>query len=345
MADKKISELTELQDSSVVNNGVNNDDYLIIVDDSESDIELKNKKIKVSTLHEYVAPKNSPQFTGLPTSTTPPLGNASTRIATTQFVKNEIDEVVDYVDTNIATVNNYINTEISDLNAETDVKIAAIKLDDIQDVVASGLTAADTNKYLSYNFSSNNFQLIDKPGTASGNLVKIEDVSGTPGLPALSGYNLTNLNVPLGKGSPLTTKGDVYVYGTTFQRLPVGVDETALVADSTSPSGLIWKQPKSDNLQQFAAPQSTGFSLFDSYHGQLIRINTNTSNVIVSLVTTGIRQGFQAILFNAGSNDVIINPNGENILARGLNLININSACSIAYNAATSTWFAIGDLS
>lgn len=345
MANKKISELVELQDSSIPDNGIDNDDYLLIVDNSEVDIEVKNKKVKISTLHEYVAPKNSPQLTGLPTATTASLGNASTRIATTQFVKNEVDEVIDYIDTNITTVNTYIDNEILDLSNETDTKLAALKLDNLQDVSASNLTTNDNGKYLSYNFAANNFQLVEKAGTSIGNLVKLQDVSGSPGLPILNGSNLTNLNIPLGGGSPLTTKGDIYVYGTTFQRLPVGLNNTALVADSTTASGLAWKQPTSNNLQQFATPQSAAFSLFDSYHGNLIRVNTNTSNIVVTLVTTGIREGFQAILFNAGTNSVVINPNGQTVLSRGLNLININSACSITYNASTNTWFIIGDLS
>lgn len=345
MADKKISELVELQDSSVVDNGINNDDYLIIVDDSETDIEIKNKKVTIATLHEFVAPKNSPQLTGLPEATTAPLGNASTRIATTQFVKNEIDEVIDYVNTNITTVNSYINNEIADVTSETNTKIAAIKLDDIQDVSASGLTTLDNNKYLSYNFAANNFQLVDKPGTAVNNLVQIVNVSGNPGLPVLNGANLTNLTIPNGKGSPLTTKGDVYIYGSTFERLPVGTNGTALVADSNVSAGLTWKLPDSNNLQQFATPTSVSFSLFDSYHGQLIRVNTNTSNVTITLVTGTVREGFQAIIFNAGTNSIIINPNGQTVLSRGLNLINNNSACTISYSASTNTWFVIGDLS
>jgi hypothetical protein len=345
MADKKISELTELQDSSVVNNGVDNDDYLIIVDDSETLIDEKNKKIKVSTLHEYLASLNSPTFTGFPLVPTAPLGNITTRIANTLFVRNEIDEVINYIDTEILATTTLINNEITDVSNNTDTKIAEIKLDNIQDVIASNLTVADNNKYLSYNFTNNNFELIDKPGVSINNLVKIQDVGGIPGLPTLDASNLTNITIPTGAGAPLTTKGDVYIYGTTFERLPVGTNGTALVADSTTATGLSWKQPKSDNLQQFASAQSVNFSLFDSFHGQLIRINTNASNITVTLATTGIREGFQAILFNAGTNDVIINPNGEIILSRGLNLININSACSIVYNATTSTWFAIGDLS
>jgi len=40
--------------------------------------------------------------------------------------------------------------------------------------------------------------------------------------------------------SPLTTKGDIWVYGTTDQRLAVGTDGYVLQADSTEVTGLKW---------------------------------------------------------------------------------------------------------
>jgi hypothetical protein len=47
---------------------------------------------------------------------------------------------------------------------------------------------------------------------------------------------------PIGGGtaSPLTTKGDLYTYTTTNARLPVGLNGQALVADSSSATGLSW---------------------------------------------------------------------------------------------------------
>jgi len=43
-----------------------------------------------------------------------------------------------------------------------------------------------------------------------------------------------------GISSPLTTKGDIWVYGTTDTRLPVGANGQVLTADSTQPLGLKW---------------------------------------------------------------------------------------------------------
>lgn len=42
-------------------------------------------------------------------------------------------------------------------------------------------------------------------------------------------------------GSPLTTKGDLYTYGTADARLAVGTNGTVLVADSAEATGLKWR--------------------------------------------------------------------------------------------------------
>lgn len=43
-----------------------------------------------------------------------------------------------------------------------------------------------------------------------------------------------------GASSPLTTKGDIYVYSTTNDRLAVGTNDYVLTADSTQATGLKW---------------------------------------------------------------------------------------------------------
>lgn len=94
MADLKISELPELFpfDDYTQKGGIENSDYVAILDQSESDITKINKKVRVSTLFEFLAPQDTPILTGTPFSTTPPPGNNSTRIATTAFVQNELSQ-------------------------------------------------------------------------------------------------------------------------------------------------------------------------------------------------------------------------------------------------------------
>lgn len=89
MADIKISEMPELLDSGS-GTGVDAADFLAILDQDEPDINAANKKVRLSTLHEFLAPLDSPILTGTPFSTTPPVGNNSTRIATTEYVQNEL---------------------------------------------------------------------------------------------------------------------------------------------------------------------------------------------------------------------------------------------------------------
>jgi hypothetical protein len=48
-----------------------------------------------------------------------------------------------------------------------------------------------------------------------------------------------------GAASPLTTKGDIYVYGATNTRLPVGTDGQVLSASSAQTTGLLWTTPGS----------------------------------------------------------------------------------------------------
>ncbi len=60
-----------------------------------------------------------------------------------------------------------------------------------------------------------------------------------------------------GAASPLTTKGDIYVYSSTNDRLPVGVNGQVLSSDSTQTTGLKWITPST-----FTAPLTTKGDLF-----------------------------------------------------------------------------------
>jgi hypothetical protein len=49
--------------------------------------------------------------------------------------------------------------------------------------------------------------------------------------------------IQVGAASPLTTKGDLYTFGTSDTRLGVGANDTVLTADSTAATGLKWAAP------------------------------------------------------------------------------------------------------
>ena len=49
---------------------------------------------------------------------------------------------------------------------------------------------------------------------------------------------IETIDLVVGGGSPLTTKGDLFTYDTDNQRLGVGTDGQALIADSAEATGL-----------------------------------------------------------------------------------------------------------
>lgn len=93
-------------------------------------------------------------------------------------------------------------------------------------------------------------------------------------------------DIPAGAGSPLTTKGDIYVYSTTNDRLSVGTDTYALIANSGTATGLDWAnlaalyQPLDATLTALAAFNTNGIicqTAADTFAGRTI---TGTANEI-----------------------------------------------------------------
>jgi hypothetical protein len=91
------------------------------------------------------------------------------------------------------------------------------------------------------------------PGTTAGDIdyytsstAKARVAIGTAGqvLQVNAGATAPEWAAPAGGlTSPLTTKGDIWVYGTGDTRLPVGTDGHTLVADSVEATGLKWAAP------------------------------------------------------------------------------------------------------
>jgi hypothetical protein len=64
-----------------------------------------------------------------------------------------------------------------------------------------------------------------------------------------------------GSSSPLTTKGDVYGYGTSDARIPIGTNGQVLTADSTQTLGLKWATPASGGMTTITSGTLSGTSL------------------------------------------------------------------------------------
>ena len=106
-----------------------------------------------------------------------------------------------------------------------------------------------------------------------------------------------------GSASPLTTKGDVYVYGSADARLPLGTNGQVLTADSTQILGVKWAAGGSFNgipEATFTKPTAAGFAANRAGTGTFtditygVRItapgtttNTNSLIYLVDSITEG----------------------------------------------------------
>lgn len=104
--------------------------------------------------------------------------------------------------------------------------------------VLDGITATTTElNYTDGVTSSIQTQLNSKLENITGLITQGSNVtitgSGTTGSPYV-------INSTGGGTSPLTTKGDLYTYSTTDDRLPVGTNGQVLTADSSEATGLKW---------------------------------------------------------------------------------------------------------
>lgn len=147
---------------------------------------------------------------------------------------------------------------------------------------------------MQFNYSSSgstsNFVTIALQGT---NGIKIDGAgnfyipgigSSTNPLCTTTGGEVTNSGCA--GSSPLTTKGDVYVYGSSNTRLPVGSDGQVLTADSTQTLGVKWDTPSSltaiptcgDTSGSGTAQSCTTSPTFTPAAGSVIIYTTTTSN-------------------------------------------------------------------
>ena len=90
--------------------------------------------------------------------------------------------------------------------------------------------------------------------------------------------------------------------------------------------------------------QNSSFTLNVTFNNSLIPMNTSTQNLTVNLVS-GLPDNFNCVLYNLGTNDVIINLNGQTLRARGTNIVNDNASASLLYDAVGDIWYGVGDLS
>jgi len=104
--------------------------------------------------------------------------------------------------------------------------------------------------------------------------------------------NLSALAGGGGVSSPLTTKGDVWVYSNTNTRLPVGTDGYVLAADSNETTGLKWTANDSSNYYVTALTWGTDNKITGSRQGTTaITSSALTTFTPKTYFTTGIAIG------------------------------------------------------
>jgi hypothetical protein len=128
--------------------------------------------------------------------------------------------------------------------------------------------------------------------------------------------------IQVGATSPLTTKGDIYVYGTSDTRLPVGTDSYTLVANSSTATGLEWQAPASGGGMTSIASGSTT-------SGQALNLGS------ISGAYEDLRLVFRKMRFS-GNAALDMYPNGSFATNKGYTAT-YNTAGSVSSSGSTAS--------
>lgn len=162
---------------------------------------------------------------------------------------------------------------------------------------ASGGSALDIDGYTIFRETSDPSALIN-----SG-MIYVKDDSGDTELFYMdnsgNAVKITQDGYVAGSGgssSPLTTKGDLWVYDTSDNRLPVGSNGYILTADSAQSAGVKWAAASGGGFtayeEEFTA--SSGANEFTLSATPAVNANTLSGRNILGVYRNGVRSRYQA---------------------------------------------------
>lgn len=134
--------------------------------------------------------------------------------------------------------------------------------------------------------------------------------------------------------SPLTTKGDIYIFSTQFDRLPAGSNGQLLAADSTQPAGVKWATTAPSappTIQKFTSTGSTTGYRFTITSGSATAGATYTNNGNTYTVLATIAS--QTTLFCSQASA----PQASGTLTKSSGIGDATIAFSVAVALATYT--------
>lgn len=158
-------------------------------------------------------------------------------------------------------------------------------------------------------------------------------------------------SLPAPPSSPLTTKGDIYTYSTQDARLPVGSNNTILIADSSQTTGQRWGQLPNCSVTRTSAQtisnNSTTSVNFTTENFDTDNMHDNsTNNTRITAVTAGkyiIGATFQFDDNGSGARLAQIRKNGTTQICQATQQSGVRSrfSMSILDNASANDYYEL----
>lgn len=156
------------------------------------------------------------------------------------------------------------------------------------------------------------------------------------------------VNGVAGSVSPLTTKGDLYTYSTTNDRLPIGTNNQVLIANSSASTGNSWSSTKTLNGESLIGSGNivvdatvTLADLSANSTTTPTSLYTMTSTIPVEFRSSG---GIPILYINETNNSITVTSTGTTGANGGIQVINTTAAqyANIGFNSNTSQIAELG---